>query len=96
MTALPTTGLTDDEIETAILAVLSRSGEKLVRWPAIRSRMPGEYWRQAAALHRLHDQGRVYLTKIHGRPYVCLGDDADIASAKIAAAERRPRRVRVI
>jgi hypothetical protein len=56
-----------------------------VSWTAVRSQVPSEFWSTAAALHRLHDQGRVYLIKIRGRPYVCLSDDADAASAAIAA-----------
>jgi hypothetical protein len=84
------------EIETAILAVLDETGEELVRWSTVRSGVPGDFWCTAEALHRLQGDGRVYLIKIKGRPYVCLGDDADAELAAIARAQNRSRPVRVL
>ncbi len=90
-----TADLSDDEVEAASLAALSPTGEQLASWTAFSSRVPGGFWRKAAALHRLHDDGSVYLIKVGGRPYLCLGDDADAASAAVATAERRSRPVMV-
>jgi hypothetical protein len=86
---------TDDEIDAAILAVLRRTGDELVSWAVIQRLVPGCFWCKATALLRLHDDGSVYLVKVRGRPYVCLGDDADAQLARIAKAQGRSRKVMV-
>ena len=91
MTATPT----DSEIEAAILAALEPTGDELVSWAVIQRRVPGCFWCKATALLRLHEEGKVYHTKIAGRPYVGLGDDADRLLAAAAKARGRVRGVRV-
>jgi hypothetical protein len=63
---------TEAEIESAILAALTPSGENLMPWAKVRDRLPGEYWDQAYALWRLYQSGRVCaaaweLSSAHGR-----------------------------
>jgi hypothetical protein len=86
---------TDDEIDAAILAALAPTGEELRPWARIASRVPGCFWCKARALLRLHEEGKVYHTKIAGRPYVGLGDDTDAQLARRARAQGRVRGVRV-
>lgn len=83
---------TDDEIDASILAALT---DELVPWSVVQRHVIGCYWCRAEALVRLHDQGRIYVTKLGGRPYVCLGDDADAELARIAKAQGRSRKVMV-
>jgi hypothetical protein len=83
---------TDDEIDASILAALT---DELVPWSVIQRHVIGCYWCKATALMRLHDDGSIYLVKVRGRPYVCLGDDADAQLARIAKAQGRSRKVMV-
>lgn len=87
---------TDEQIEAAILNALAPIGDKLVLWTPIRDRLPGDFWAKTEALQRLFEDGKVYLIKMWGRPYVCLGDDADAEIAARAKAEGRVRQARVI
>jgi len=80
------TDITDTfPLDTAVLAAVDRlSGPdiELVRWAAIRSRIPGEFWEQTAALVRLVDSGRLHHIKIHGTPYVWPGDELSLRAAR--------------
>lgn len=80
----------------AILAALAPTGEELVRWTPIREALPGnDFWAKSRAVQRLYDDGAIYMLKLAGSPYVCLGDDADRELARRAKAQNRPRSVRV-
>lgn len=72
---------TPEQIEAAILAAVEqtskRTGEELVRWTPIRDRLPGAFWQKSEAHERLRRWGDLYVIKIHGSPYVALGDDDD-------------------
>jgi hypothetical protein len=86
---------TRGEIAAAILAALAPTGEDLVAWTTIRPRVPGCFWCKEEVMLRLHEEGLIYHVKLAGRPYVCLGDDADRLLAAAAKARGRVRGVRV-
>lgn len=67
------TRVTPDELDTAILAVLTDFGGRVLAWPKLRDLLPvSTYWDRVQALVRLEQSGRVDVVKINGRNYVSL------------------------
>ena len=61
---------TNEQVEAAILKALEPTGEELVRWKVIESRLPGTWEQKAEAYTQLYYDGRIVAMKIRGTPYV--------------------------
>ena len=75
--------LTDEMIETAILAALDHHAaattptDRPIAWSKVRTTVPGDPWRQTLALTRLWQDWRINLMNIDGQPYIWPADTDD-------------------
>lgn len=62
---------TDEQLDSAILAVLADVGGGPIAWSEVREQLPRtRYWRPIEALVRLHQSGRVHAVKVGGQTIV--------------------------